>query len=141
MPLGLIELDDRSNLRRLGAAGSWAELDLGFGAQRPGWMDDMMMQLTERMQSVLRPTHKMVSDISCRLTTLEQKKNPESDEISLALLYKKTHTNKDGMWTSENARKNFEKIEALQLQHESEGKSYSEVEIFIEVLETKASYV
>ncbi|KAB1203245.1 hypothetical protein CJ030_MR8G022846 [Morella rubra] len=45
----------------------------GFGAQRPGWMDDMMTQLTERMQSVLRPTHEMVSDISCRLTTLEQK--------------------------------------------------------------------
>ncbi|KAB1206597.1 hypothetical protein CJ030_MR7G020482 [Morella rubra] len=32
-------------------------------------------------------------------------KNPESDEISPALLYKKTHTNKDGMWTSEDARK------------------------------------
>ncbi|KAB1202142.1 hypothetical protein CJ030_MR8G020220 [Morella rubra] len=29
--------------------------------------------LTERMQSVLRSTHEMVSDISCRLTTLEQK--------------------------------------------------------------------
>ncbi|KAB1213387.1 hypothetical protein CJ030_MR5G003543 [Morella rubra] len=34
-------------------------------------------------------------------------KNPESDEISAALLYKKTHTNKDGMWTSEDARENF----------------------------------
>ncbi|KAB1217450.1 hypothetical protein CJ030_MR4G018353 [Morella rubra] len=45
----------------------------GFGAQRPGWMDDMMTQLIEQMQSVLRPTHEMVSDISCRLTTLEQK--------------------------------------------------------------------
>ncbi|KAB1206478.1 hypothetical protein CJ030_MR7G000066 [Morella rubra] len=38
-------------------------------------------------------------------------KNPESDEISAALLYKKTHTNKDGMWTSEDARENFEKME------------------------------
>ncbi|KAB1206015.1 hypothetical protein CJ030_MR7G009244 [Morella rubra] len=68
-------------------------------------------------------------------------KNPESDEISPALLYKKTHTNKDGMWTSEDARENFEKMEALQLQHESEGKSYTEVEIFAEVLGTKAGYV
>ncbi|KAB1205955.1 hypothetical protein CJ030_MR7G016935 [Morella rubra] len=34
-----------------------------------------------------------------------------------------------------------EKMEALQLQHESEGKSYTEVEIFAEVLGTKASYV
>ncbi|KAB1207155.1 hypothetical protein CJ030_MR7G011476 [Morella rubra] len=68
-------------------------------------------------------------------------KNPESDKISPALLYKKTHTNKDGMWTSKDARKNFEKIEALQLQHESEGKSYTEVEIFAEVLGTKAGYV
>ncbi|KAB1225150.1 hypothetical protein CJ030_MR1G006433 [Morella rubra] len=56
-------------------------------------------------------------------------KNPESDEISPALLYKKMHTNKDGMWTSEDARENFEKMEALQLQYESEGKSYTEVEI------------
>ncbi|KAB1213476.1 hypothetical protein CJ030_MR5G003454 [Morella rubra] len=40
-------------------------------------------------------------------------KNPESDEISPALLYKKMHTNKDGMWTSEDARENFEKMEAL----------------------------
>ncbi|KAB1222684.1 hypothetical protein CJ030_MR2G007441 [Morella rubra] len=56
-------------------------------------------------------------------------KNPESDEISPALLYKKTHTNKDGMWTSEDARKILKKWKALQLQHESEGKSYTEVEI------------
>ncbi|KAB1212380.1 hypothetical protein CJ030_MR5G020713 [Morella rubra] len=68
-------------------------------------------------------------------------KNPESDEISPALLYKKTHTNKDGMWTSEDARENFEKMEALQLQYKSEGKSYTEVEIFAEVLGTKAGYV
>ncbi|KAB1209723.1 hypothetical protein CJ030_MR6G000179 [Morella rubra] len=45
-------------------------------------------------------------------------KNPKSDEISVALLYKKTHTNKDGMWTSEDARENFEKMEVLQLQYE-----------------------
>ncbi|KAB1212945.1 hypothetical protein CJ030_MR5G001867 [Morella rubra] len=57
-------------------------------------------------------------------------KNPESNEISPALLYKKTHTNKDGMWTSEDARENF-------LQYESEGKSYTEVEIFTEVLGRK----
>ncbi|KAB1227903.1 hypothetical protein CJ030_MR1G013783 [Morella rubra] len=60
-------------------------------------------------------------------------KNPESDEISAALLYKKTHTNKDDMWTSEDARENFEKMKALQLQYESEGKSYTEVEIFAEL--------
>ncbi|KAB1211687.1 hypothetical protein CJ030_MR6G022463 [Morella rubra] len=29
-------------------------------------------------------------------------KKSESDEISPALLYKKTHTNKDGMWTSKD---------------------------------------
>ncbi|KAB1201745.1 hypothetical protein CJ030_MR8G008978 [Morella rubra] len=36
-------------------------------------MDDMMTELTQRMQSVLQPTHYMVSDISLRLTALEQK--------------------------------------------------------------------
>ncbi|KAB1200967.1 D-xylose-proton symporter-like 3, chloroplastic [Morella rubra] len=61
--------------------------------------------------------------------------------LVLRYFIKKTHTNKDGMWTSEDARKNFEKMEALQLQHESEGKSYTEVEIFAEVLGTKAGYV
>ncbi|KAB1226520.1 hypothetical protein CJ030_MR1G018147 [Morella rubra] len=54
-------------------------------------------------------------------------KNPESDEISPALLYKKTHTNKDGMWTSEDARENFleearlqiEEMRARQLEYEA----------------------
>ncbi|KAB1228176.1 hypothetical protein CJ030_MR5G027066 [Morella rubra] len=32
-------------------------------------------------------------------------------------------------------------MEALQLQHELEGKPYTEVEIFVEVLGTKAGYV
>ncbi|KAB1220502.1 hypothetical protein CJ030_MR3G015755 [Morella rubra] len=52
-------------------------------------------------------------------------KNSEFDEISAVLLYKKTHTNKDGMWTSEDAQENFEKMEVLQLQYELEGKSYT----------------
>ncbi|KAB1220140.1 hypothetical protein CJ030_MR3G006630 [Morella rubra] len=34
-------------------------------------------------------------------------KNPKSGEISPALLYKKMNTNKDGMWTLEDARENF----------------------------------
>ncbi|KAB1225142.1 hypothetical protein CJ030_MR1G005678 [Morella rubra] len=54
-------------------------------------------------------------------------KNPESDEISPALLYKKMHTNKDGMWTSEDARENFleearlqiEEMRARQLEYEA----------------------
>ncbi|KAB1205868.1 hypothetical protein CJ030_MR7G027947 [Morella rubra] len=54
-------------------------------------------------------------------------KNPKSDEISHTLLYKKTHTNKDGMWTSEDARKNFvgggrlqiEEMRARQLEYEA----------------------
>ncbi|KAB1212955.1 hypothetical protein CJ030_MR5G001877 [Morella rubra] len=39
------------------------------------------------------------------------------------------------------ARALLEKMEALQLQYESEGKSYTEVEIFAEVLGMKAGYV
>ncbi|KAB1206517.1 hypothetical protein CJ030_MR7G000027 [Morella rubra] len=42
-------------------------------------------------------------------------------------LTRKTHTNKDGMWTLEDARENFEKMEALQLQYESEEKSYTDL--------------
>ncbi|KAB1202339.1 hypothetical protein CJ030_MR8G010737 [Morella rubra] len=70
-------------------------------------------------------------------------KNPEFDEISPALLYKKTHTNKDGMWTLEDAQENFIScnVRFNDAFHESEGKSYTEVEIFAEVLGTKAGYV
>ncbi|KAB1211822.1 hypothetical protein CJ030_MR5G010050 [Morella rubra] len=75
----------------------------------------------------------------CDLFASEEfQENPESKEISPVSLYKKTHTNKDGMWTSEDAWENFEKMEALQLQQESEGKSYTEVEIFAVVLAKKA---
>ncbi|KAB1202311.1 hypothetical protein CJ030_MR8G019124 [Morella rubra] len=45
----------------------------GLGAQQPSWMDSMMTELSQRMESVLQPTHWMVSDISRRLTALEQK--------------------------------------------------------------------
>ncbi|KAB1217449.1 hypothetical protein CJ030_MR4G018354 [Morella rubra] len=48
---------------------------------------------------------KIVHTSGARSFQRESVKNPESDEISPALLYKKTHTNKDGMWTSEDARK------------------------------------
>ncbi|KAB1209581.1 hypothetical protein CJ030_MR6G020531 [Morella rubra] len=46
-----------------------------------------------------------------------------------------------GARSFQRARALLEKMEALQLQHESEGKSYTEVEIFAEVLGTKAGYV
>ncbi|KAB1220353.1 hypothetical protein CJ030_MR3G009813 [Morella rubra] len=48
------------------------------------------------------------------------------------------HTSERGLSNRESVvRKNG----ALQLQYESEGKSYTEVEIFVEVLGTKAGYV
>ncbi|KAB1212569.1 hypothetical protein CJ030_MR5G023513 [Morella rubra] len=43
-----------------------------------------------------------------------------------------------GARSFQRARALLEKMEVLQLQHESEGKSYTEVEIFAEVLGTKA---
>ncbi|KAB1200827.1 hypothetical protein CJ030_MR0G006186 [Morella rubra] len=46
-----------------------------------------------------------------------------------------------GARSFQRARALLEKMEALQLQHESEGKSYTEVEIFAEVLGMKAGYV
>ncbi|KAB1202701.1 hypothetical protein CJ030_MR8G022759 [Morella rubra] len=52
---------------------------------------------------------KIVHTSGAVFPTRESVKNPESDEISAALLYKKMHTNKDGMWISEDARENFEK--------------------------------
>ncbi|KAB1203662.1 hypothetical protein CJ030_MR8G002772 [Morella rubra] len=65
----------------------------------------------------------------------------EFDQINLALLYKKMHTNKDDMLTLEDAQENFEKMEVLQLQYESKGKPYTEVKIFARVLRTKVDYV
>ncbi|KAB1223746.1 hypothetical protein CJ030_MR2G016669 [Morella rubra] len=74
MPLELLKLDDRSSLRRQWSSRILDEAqprDLGHSDCVR--MDDMMTQLTERMQSVLQPTHEMVSDISGRLKTLERK--------------------------------------------------------------------
>ncbi|KAB1211816.1 hypothetical protein CJ030_MR5G010056 [Morella rubra] len=75
-------------------------------------------------------------------------KNPESDEISAALLYKKTHTNKDGMWTSEDARENFVSCNirfndafVKKWKRYSCSTSQRESHIFAEVLGTKAGYV
>ncbi|KAB1220219.1 hypothetical protein CJ030_MR3G017043 [Morella rubra] len=90
------------------------------------------MQRRSAINKENRAKLKIVHISGARSFQRESVKNPESDEISPALLYKKTHTNKDGMWTSEDARENF---------HESEGKSYTEVEIFAEVLGTKVGYV
>ncbi|KAB1222859.1 hypothetical protein CJ030_MR2G018635 [Morella rubra] len=62
------------------------------------------------------------------------RKNLESEEISPALLYKKTHTNKDDMWTSEDARKNFEarleieEMRARQMEYETLLSSWSDME-------------
>ncbi|KAB1215877.1 hypothetical protein CJ030_MR4G010998 [Morella rubra] len=46
-----------------------------------------------------------------------------------------------GARSFQRARALLEKMEVLQLQHESEGKPYTEVEIFAEVLGMKAGYV
>ncbi|KAB1223196.1 hypothetical protein CJ030_MR2G011933 [Morella rubra] len=67
-------------------------------------------------------------------------KNPESDEISLRCYIKRRILIRMACGHQKMHGK-FEKIEALQLQHELEGKSYTEVEIFAEVLGTKAGYV
>ncbi|KAB1216650.1 hypothetical protein CJ030_MR4G008619 [Morella rubra] len=42
-------------------------------------------------------------------------KDLETDQINPVLMYKKMHTNKDGVWTSDTAWEHFEKMEALQL--------------------------
>ncbi|KAB1203792.1 hypothetical protein CJ030_MR8G016824 [Morella rubra] len=68
-------------------------------------------------------------------------KNSETVQNNPALMYKETHNNKDGAWTSDGAREYFENIKELQLQHESEGRSFTEVEIFTEILGTKTGYV
>ncbi|KAB1202566.1 hypothetical protein CJ030_MR8G028992 [Morella rubra] len=46
-----------------------------------------------------------------------------------------------GVRSFQRLRALLEKMEALQLQHKSEGKPYTEVEIFAEILGTKAGYV
>ncbi|KAB1223150.1 hypothetical protein CJ030_MR2G016451 [Morella rubra] len=62
----------------------------------------------------------------CELFSIEEfQKDAEIDQINPALMYKKTHINKDGAWTSDTAREHFEKMEALQLQRESEGRPFS----------------
>ncbi|KAB1203352.1 hypothetical protein CJ030_MR8G016497 [Morella rubra] len=68
-------------------------------------------------------------------------KNQENGEINPAELYKKNYTNKDGIWTSEGAREIYERMDALQRQCDLEGKSYTEIEVYSEILGKKSGYV
>ncbi|KAB1206475.1 hypothetical protein CJ030_MR7G000069 [Morella rubra] len=54
-------------------------------------------------------------------------KNPDRDEINPAKLYKKHYTNKNDVWTSEGAKEIYR-------QCESEGKTYTEIEVYSEIL-------
>ncbi|KAB1202947.1 hypothetical protein CJ030_MR8G002058 [Morella rubra] len=75
-------------------------------------------------------------------------KNQESSEINPAELYKKNYTNKDGVWTSEGATEIYfiyfnvlviivifqERMDAFQCQCDLEGKTYTEIEVYSEIL-------
>ncbi|KAB1226760.1 hypothetical protein CJ030_MR1G022541 [Morella rubra] len=68
-------------------------------------------------------------------------KNQESGNINPAELYKKNYTNKDGIWTSEGAREIYERMDAFQRQCDLEGKTYTEIEVYSEILGKKSGYV
>ncbi|KAB1209582.1 hypothetical protein CJ030_MR6G020532 [Morella rubra] len=61
-------------------------------------------------------------------------KNQESGNINPAELYKKNYTNKDGIWTSEGAREIYRQCDL-------EGKTYTEIEVYSEILGKKSGYV
>ncbi|KAB1226277.1 hypothetical protein CJ030_MR1G003746 [Morella rubra] len=67
-------------------------------------------------------------------------KNQESGNINPAELYK-NYTNKDGIWTSEGAREIYERMDAFQRQCDLEGKTYTEIEVYFEILGKKLGYV
>ncbi|KAB1206364.1 hypothetical protein CJ030_MR7G018905 [Morella rubra] len=78
----------------------------------------------------------------CDLFTSEAfMKNQESGNINPAELYKKNYTNKDGIWTSEGAREIYERMDAFQRQCDLEGKTYTEIEVYSEILGKKSGYV
>ncbi|KAB1220349.1 hypothetical protein CJ030_MR3G009809 [Morella rubra] len=68
-------------------------------------------------------------------------KNQESGNINPAELYKKNYTNKDGIWTSEGAREIYERMDAFQRKCDLEGKTYTEIEVYSEILGKKSGYV
>ncbi|KAB1224449.1 hypothetical protein CJ030_MR2G016338 [Morella rubra] len=68
-------------------------------------------------------------------------KNQESGNINPAELYKKNYTNKDEIWTSEGAREIYERMDAFQRQCDLEGKTYTEIEVYSEILGKKSGYV
>ncbi|KAB1226340.1 hypothetical protein CJ030_MR1G002810 [Morella rubra] len=61
-------------------------------------------------------------------------KNQESSNINPVELYKKNYTNKDGIWTSEGAREIYRQCDL-------EGKTYTEIEVYSEILGKKSGYV
>ncbi|KAB1215593.1 hypothetical protein CJ030_MR4G001643 [Morella rubra] len=72
--------------------------------------------------------------------TRHEDKN-QSSNINPAELYKKNYTNKDGIWTSEGAREIYERMDAFQRQCDLEGKTYTEIEVYSEILGKKSGYV
>ncbi|KAB1213066.1 hypothetical protein CJ030_MR5G004109 [Morella rubra] len=68
-------------------------------------------------------------------------KNQESGNINPAELYKKNYTNKDGIWTSEGGREIYERMDAFQRQCDLEGKTYTEIEVYSEILGKKLGYI
>ncbi|KAB1209751.1 hypothetical protein CJ030_MR6G001830 [Morella rubra] len=78
----------------------------------------------------------------CDLFTSEAfMKNQESGEINPAELYKKNYTNKDGVWTSEGGREIYEQMDAFLGQCDLEGKTYTKIEVYSDILGKKLGYV
>ncbi|KAB1212681.1 hypothetical protein CJ030_MR5G009723 [Morella rubra] len=94
--------------------------------------------INKENRAKLKIVHTSERGLSTRRALL---KNPESDEISPALLYKKTHTNKDGMWTSEDARKILKKWKRYSCSTSQRESHTPKWRFFAEVLGTKAGYV
>ncbi|KAB1213525.1 hypothetical protein CJ030_MR5G003405 [Morella rubra] len=92
--------------------------------------------------ALLKPHPDTTEEQLCDLFTNEAfMKNQESGNINPAELYKKNYTNKDGIWTSEGAREIYERMDAFQRKCDLEGKTYTEIEVYSEILGKKSEYV
>ncbi|KAB1224619.1 hypothetical protein CJ030_MR2G009972 [Morella rubra] len=106
---------------------------------------DRVLKFPSKEAALLKPhpdtTEEQWKELCDLFTSEAFMKNQESGDINPAELYKKNYTNKDGIWTSEGAREIYERMDAFQRQCDLERKTYTEIEVYSEILGKKLGYV
>ncbi|KAB1199067.1 hypothetical protein CJ030_MR0G027761 [Morella rubra] len=115
----------------------WTTSTLTTPVRKTNRMHAYFKKFPSKEAALLKPhpdtTEEQWKELCDMFTSETFMKNQESG-INPAELYKKNYTNKDGVWTSEGVREIYRQCDL-------EGKSYTEIEVYSEILGKKSGYV